>query len=101
MGLLLVGALLLSAALPAGDALDVLGVRLGTAALIVLRMGQSLWPWFWRGGLPYLLTLAIGILGLCGLGFWWLEPQARTFGDGPGRLSAACRRRTSPPARRE
>ena len=51
-----------------------LGVRLGTAALIVLRMGQSLWPWFWRGGLPYLLTLAIGILGLCGLGFWWLEP---------------------------
>ena len=29
-----------------------------------------------------MLTLAIGILGLCGLGFWLLEPRAQTFGDG-------------------
>lgn len=78
----LAGALLLSAILPLGEHLDVLGVRLATALLIILRCGQSLWPRFWRGGLAHLLTLAVGILGLCGLGFWWLEPQAHTFGDG-------------------
>ncbi|MBA4110800.1 MAG: ion transporter [Leptothrix sp. (in: Bacteria)] len=32
--------------------------------------------------MAHLLTLAVGVLGLCGLGFWWLEPQAHTFGDG-------------------
>lgn len=78
----LAGALLLSAILPLGEQLDVLGVRLATALLIILRCGQSLWPRFWRGGLAHLITLAVGILGLCGLGFWWLEPQAKTFGDG-------------------
>lgn len=78
----LAGALLLSAILPLGEQLDVLGVRLATALLIILRCGQSLWPRFWRGGLAHLLTLAVGILGLCGVGFWWLEPQAKTFGDG-------------------
>lgn len=78
----LAGALLLSAILPLGEQMDVLGVRLATAILTILRWGQSLWPRFWRGGLAHLLTLAVGVLGLCGLGFWWLEPQAHTFGDG-------------------
>ncbi|MDL2337957.1 MAG: potassium channel family protein [Pseudomonadota bacterium] len=82
LGLLLASALLLSAALPAGDELDVLGVRLATAVLVVLRMGESLLTRFWRGGLPYLLTLSIGVVGLCGLGFWWLEPRVQSFGDG-------------------
>jgi len=81
-GLLLCGALLLSALLPPGDGVAVLGVRGATALLIVLRWGESLKPWFWRGSLPYLLTLAVGVLGLCGVGFWWLEPRAQTFGDG-------------------
>jgi voltage-gated potassium channel len=82
LGLLLVGALLLSAALPLGDTVDLLGVRLATAMLVIMRMAESIQPRFWRGGLAYLLTLAIGVLGLCGLGFWWLEPRAKTFGDG-------------------
>lgn len=82
LGLLLLGSLLLSAALPLGDAMDVLGVRLATAMLVIMRMAESIQPRFWRGGLAYLLTLAIGVLGLCGLGFWWLEPRAKTFGDG-------------------
>ncbi len=82
LGLVLALGLLVSALLPAGDAPFVLTVRLATAALIVLRLGESIRPWFWRGGLPNLLALAIGVMGLCGLGFWWLEPQARTFGDG-------------------
>ncbi|MDO9315760.1 MAG: potassium channel family protein [Burkholderiaceae bacterium] len=82
LGLLLASALLLSAALPAGESMDVLGVRLATAVLVLMRLGESLQPRLWRGGLPYLLTLAIGVLGLCGLGFWLLEPRAQTFGDG-------------------
>jgi voltage-gated potassium channel len=82
LGLLLASALLLSAALPAGDAMDVLGVRLATAVLVLMRLGESLQPRLWRGGLSYLLTLAIGVLGLCGLGFWLLEPRVQTFGDG-------------------
>lgn len=78
---LLVGALALSASLPTGAQADVLGVRMATAFLVLLRMAQSLLPQFWHGRLAYVLTLAVGIMGLCGLGFWWLEPQARTFGD--------------------
>ncbi|OYT87322.1 MAG: ion transporter [Burkholderiales bacterium PBB6] len=35
-----------------------------------------------RGGLTYLLTMAVGVLLLCGLGFWWLEPTVHTLGDG-------------------
>ena len=81
-GLLLCGALLLSALLPPGEGAAVLGVRSAAALLVVLRWGESLKPWFWRGSLPYLLALAVGVLGLCGVGFWWLEPRAQTFGDG-------------------
>ena len=80
--LLLGSALLLSAALPAGDSPDLLIVRLGTAALIILRWSESALPAAWRGVLPQRLALGIGVLGLCGLGFWWLEPRALTFGDG-------------------
>jgi voltage-gated potassium channel len=78
--------LLLSVLLPEGDAADVLGTRLATAVLAVLRVAQSLWPaasqGAWRGALARVLALAIAVLGLCGLGFWWLEPGAKTFGDG-------------------
>jgi voltage-gated potassium channel len=81
-GLLLCAAVLLSALLPPGEGAAVLGVRSATALLIVLRWGESLRPWFWRGSLPYLLTLTVGVLGLCGVGFWWLEPRAQTYGDG-------------------
>jgi len=82
LGALLAVSLLLSAVLPAGDQPDLLTLRLGTAALIVLRLGESTLPSSWRGGLPQLLGLGIGVFGLCGLGFWWLEPHAHTFGDG-------------------
>jgi len=75
-------ALLLSAAMPAGEAVQALAVRGVAAALIMLRLAEWLRPWFWRGSLPHLLTLALGVLGLCGLGFWWLEPRVHSFGDG-------------------
>lgn len=82
LGLLLGVALLLSAVLPQGDSPDLLIPRLGTAALVILRWSESALPTAWRGGLPQLLGMGIGVLGLCGLGFWWLEPRAHTFGDG-------------------
>jgi voltage-gated potassium channel len=82
LGLLLGLALLLCALLPQGDSPDLLILRLGTAALVILRWSESTLPLRWRSGLPQLLGLGIGVLGLCGLGFWWLEPKAHTFGDG-------------------
>ncbi|PZP31036.1 MAG: ion transporter [Roseateles depolymerans] len=39
-------------------------------------------PWISRGGLGYLLLLAFAVLCFCGVGFWALEPQAKTLGDG-------------------
>jgi voltage-gated potassium channel len=59
-----------------------LGTRLITAVLIMVRLGESLRPLFWRGGLAHLLTIAVAIFGLCGAGFWWLEPRVQTLGDG-------------------
>lgn len=82
LGVPLGAALLLSAILPQGDSPDLLILRLGTAALTILRWSESLLPRPWRSGLPQMLGLGIGVLGLCGLGFWWLEPGAHTFGDG-------------------
>lgn len=82
LGVALVLGLVLSGLLPQGDGLVALGVRLFTAGLIVWRWGESLRLWFWRGSLPYLLVLAIAVLALCGLGFWWLDPRIHSFGDG-------------------
>jgi voltage-gated potassium channel len=82
IGLLLMGGLLLSALLPAGEHLEVLGVRLVTALLVVLRAVESVQPRLWHRGFGYIGLLTMGVLGLCGLGFWWLEPRALTFGDG-------------------
>jgi voltage-gated potassium channel len=30
----------------------------------------------------YLLLLSLGVFGLCGVGFWWLEPTVATLPDG-------------------
>ncbi len=35
-----------------------------------------------RQGLVYSLLLALGILGLGGLGFWLIDPRIESFGDG-------------------
>lgn len=80
---LLVGGLLLAMAVPASiDSPLALSLRLAVAALALLRMMWSLQPVLTRGGLPWLLLMALVVLGLCGLGFWWLEPSAQTLGDG-------------------
>jgi len=56
--------------------------RGAVAALTLARFALALRPWLTRGGLPWLLMSALATLGLCGAGFWWLEPRALTFGDG-------------------
>lgn len=32
--------------------------------------------------LPGVIIAGLGIFGVCGLGFWWLEPNVRSWGDG-------------------
>ena len=82
LGLLMALSLLLAALLPPGDDADVLAVRLGAAALVALRLSEAVLPPAWHRGLPRLLGFGIGLFGVCGLGFWWLEPRAASFGDG-------------------
>jgi len=75
-------ALVASAVLPDGDSEALLAVRLGTALLVLLRLGESFRPWFWSIALPRYLVLALGVFGLCGLGFWALEPRVDGLGAG-------------------
>ena len=75
--------LLLSAVLPASaDSGLALTLRGFAAAFTLLRLTGSLQPAVRRGSLAWLLLLALAVLGLCGVGFWWLEPRAQTLGDG-------------------
>lgn len=79
----LVSNLLLAAVLPASaEPGPVLALRLSCAALTLLRLMWSLQPAVRRGSLTWLLLLALVVLGVCGAGFWWLEPSAHTLGDG-------------------
>jgi voltage-gated potassium channel len=81
--LMLVIGLLLAAALPASEASPgALGLRLGVSVLALVRMLWSMQHLITRGSLAYLLVLSLGVLGLCGAGFWWLEPTVHSFGDG-------------------
>ena len=81
--LLLAAALLLAAIVPPSATSAVaLALRLGAAGLTLLRLMWSLQPALRRGSLAWLLLLALAVLGVCGAGFWWIEPRAHSFGDG-------------------
>ena len=83
LDLALVVGLLLAALLPPSSTSAVaLSLRLGVAFMTLLRMVWSLPHLLTRGGLGYMLLSSALILGLCGVGFWWLEPRAETLGDG-------------------
>ena len=83
LDLVLSAGLLLAAAVPPSSGSDAaLVLRLAVALLTLVRMVWALRHLLTRGGLGYLLTSAAGLLALCGLGFWWLEPKAPTLGDG-------------------
>ena len=83
LDLALVAGLLLAALLPpSSTSAGALSLRLVVAFMTLLRMVWSLQHLLTRGGLGYMLLSSALILGLCGVGFWWLEPRAETLGDG-------------------
>jgi voltage-gated potassium channel len=80
---LLIAGLLLCTLLPAGaDHAGVVSLRLGVAMLTLSHMVWLMRRFFARGSVPHLLVLAVGVLVLCGAGFWWLEPRAQSLEDG-------------------
>jgi voltage-gated potassium channel len=80
---LLVAGLLASAALPpSSDSPAALGLRLLVALATLARMTWMLRHLVTQGSMAYLLALALTVLGMCGVGFWWLEPGAETLADG-------------------
>lgn len=80
----LLAAGLLAAALlpPSGEHDAALALRLVVAMLTLGRMVWLVQPWLTRGSLGNLLLLALFVLSLCGAGFWALEPQVQTLGQG-------------------
>ena len=83
LDLVLAGGLLLAALLPpSSGSVPALALRLAVAFLSLLRMVWSLQHLITRGSLMYMLLSATLVLGLCGVGFWWLEPKAATLGEG-------------------
>ena len=81
-GLLVVGLLASAALPPSGESPVALGLRLLVALATLARMTWMLRHLVTQGSVTYLLALALAVLGLCGLGFWWLEPRAETLADG-------------------
>jgi voltage-gated potassium channel len=80
--LLIIG-LLLAAVLPASDVSGgALTLRFVVALLTLVRLVWALQLLLARGSITYLMTIALGVLLLCGAGFWWLEPRTPTFADG-------------------
>ena len=83
LDLLLIAGLLAAALAPPSSASEpALALRLGVAFLTLLVMVLRLQHWVTRGGVVYLMLVAFGVLLLCGVGFWWLEPRTPTLGAG-------------------
>lgn len=81
--LLLVIGLVTAALLPSSlDSAAALGLRLLVAFMTLLRMLWAMQHLINRGGVTYLLLMAVIVLLGCGLGFWWLEPTTPTLAQG-------------------
>jgi voltage-gated potassium channel len=80
--LLIAGLLLCTVLPPAADRHGVLALRLAVAFLSLAHMVWLMRGYFARGSVPHLLVVAVLVLLLCGVGFWWLEPRAATLEDG-------------------
>lgn len=83
LDLMLIAGLLIAAALPPSlESGAALAARLMISLLTLVRMVWAVKSWLTRGGLAYLLLLALMVLAFCGVGFWALEPRAHSLGDG-------------------
>ncbi|MEY8878930.1 MAG: potassium channel family protein [Leptothrix sp. (in: b-proteobacteria)] len=83
LGNVLIVALVLAALLPSSArSTPALTLRMITAMLTLAYLVWSLRHLLDRGSLPALLALALTVLLLCGVGFWWLEPRTPTLAEG-------------------
>lgn len=79
---LIVGLMIAALLPPSTESNAALAGRLAVALLALMRMVWTLKAWVTRGGMAYLLLIAVTVLAFCGVGFWALEPRAHTLGDG-------------------
>ncbi len=83
LDIILVLLLLTSAAAPSSlESNAALALRLVASGLILARGVITFEPLLIRGHLTAALALASGVLALCGVGYWQLEPTIKTLPDG-------------------
>lgn len=83
LDLTLVACLALAAVLPPSSTSQLaLAFRLTVALLTLAALVWRLRHLVTRGGAVYLMVAALGVLLLCGVGFWWLEPRTPTLAEG-------------------
>ena len=76
-------ALLANAVLPQSNTSEAALIwRLVIAVLMLYRLLMISQPLFTETGLARLLAMGASILGLCGVGFYWLDPGVETLHDG-------------------
>jgi voltage-gated potassium channel len=76
-------ALLVCAVLPpSSTSVGALSLRLVVALGTLLRLVVVSKPLFEHAGLTRLMAMAVAVLGLCGIGFYWIDPQVGSLGQG-------------------
>jgi voltage-gated potassium channel len=76
-------ALLSCAVLPASHtSMLALGWRLAVALATLFRMVVLCQPLFSSAGLVRMLAIATGLLLMCGVGFYWIDPSVESLSDG-------------------
>lgn len=78
------GAALMSCAVlpPSSQSVLALSWRMLIALMTLLRLIVISKPLFERAGLARLMGMAAAVLGLCGIGFYWIDPEVLTLSDG-------------------
>ena len=67
---------------PSSQSFGALGWRLVIALATLMRLIIVSKPIFAEAGLGRLLAMASAVLGLCGLGFYWIDPEVSSFSEG-------------------
>jgi voltage-gated potassium channel len=76
-------ALLVCSVLPASSqSVGALSWRMLIALMTLLRLVLISKPLFERVGLARLMAMAMAVLGLCGIGFYWIDPEVNTLSEG-------------------
>lgn len=80
----LLGAALIACAVlpPSSQSIGALSWRMTIAMLTLLRFILLSKPLFQQAGLARLMAMAAAVLGMCGVGFYWVDPSVETLGDG-------------------